>query len=176
MPASLARVCLPVQWVHLSFPAEGLHAHPISWWTGGPDDPEPTLIRQLHFRTDAPMWLDQVGLWDSVPDDVPTVVSEPSPSPRPRATELLPAYPNPFNATTVIPFRLGLPGRTRLVLFDVLGQRLRTLVDADLPDGDHHVTWDGRDDEGFALGTGLYLFRLHAVDRSVGVGKILLVR
>jgi hypothetical protein len=175
--AAVAGEDLPAgQWVRLSLPAEGLHGRPHSWHNSGPDDPEPTLITQLHFQTDAPMWLDQVGLWDSLTDDVPTVVSEPSPSPLPQATALMPAYPNPFNAATVMPFRLGQPGITKLVVLDVLGQSVRTLVDADLPAGEHRVTWDGRDDEGFALGTGLYLARLLAGGQSVAVAKILLLR
>jgi hypothetical protein len=163
------------RWVHLSLPAEQLHEHPRSWLNGGPDDPEPVLITRLQFRAATPLWLDEIRLLGLVPD-IPTAVGEATPPSRPRDSVLLPAYPNPFNAGTVIPFRLRRPGLTRLVLLDILGQRVRSLVNADLPAGDHSIAWDGRDDSGSALGTGVYLARLTVGTDVILFDKIMLVR
>ena len=154
------------RWVHLSLPAEALHDHPNSYPNFGPEDPQPTLLTQLGFRADAPLWLDEIHLLGAVPEDgpgdFPTAVSGRSEPTHPRAVTLLPAYPNPFNAAAVIPFHLGEGGKARMMVYDVLGRHVRTLVDGDLRAGDHQVTWDGRDDDGVALGTGLYLCRLAA--------------
>lgn len=164
------------RWVHLSLPAESLNAHPDSWVNGGPDDPQPTLVTQLGFSTDAPVWLDEVRLLGAVAGDadVPTAVAATPPQPQP--ADLHAAYPNPFNASTVIPFRIERPGSTRLIVFTVLGQRVRTLVDAELAAGEHLVTWNGRDDEGRGLGTGLYLCRLSAGGHPAAVAKVLILR
>jgi flagellar hook assembly protein FlgD len=48
--------------------------------------------------------------------------------------------------------------------FDILGRRVRTLVDADQPAGRYAVPWDGRDDHGRAVASGIYLYRIKAVD------------
>jgi hypothetical protein len=68
--------------------------------------------------------------------------------------------PNPFNPTTAIAFEIPRAGRATLRVYSVQGALVRTLVDAPLPAGRHTVTWDGRDDEGRALGSGLYLSEL----------------
>ena len=69
-------------------------------------------------------------------------------------------YPNPFNPSTIIPYRLPVSTRVRLEVFNVLGQRLATLVDAEQPAGFHTATWDGTDAAGRGVAAGLYLYRL----------------
>ena len=69
-------------------------------------------------------------------------------------------YPNPFNPSTLIPYRLPVPIRVRLEVFNVLGQRMATLVDAEQPAGFHTATWDGTDAAGRGVAAGLYLYRL----------------
>lgn len=72
------------------------------------------------------------------------------------------ASPNPFNPAVELAFALA--GETDVVveLFDLRGQRVRTLAPGRLPSGDHAVTWDGRADDGAALPSGTYLARLRA--------------
>lgn len=69
-------------------------------------------------------------------------------------------YPNPFNPTTRIDFALGLPGTVEIAVFDISGRRVATLQNGDLAAGGHHVTWNGRTDQGDPVSSGLYLYVL----------------
>ncbi len=69
-------------------------------------------------------------------------------------------YPNPFNPSTVIPYQLPASGHVRLEVFNILGQRLATLVDAERSAGAHTAQWDGTDAAGRAVGAGVYIYRL----------------
>lgn len=68
--------------------------------------------------------------------------------------------PNPFNPETVIPFELADVGLVRLTVYSTLGQEVRTLVDEVRSAGRHRVRWDGRDERGRRVGSGLFLYRL----------------
>ncbi|HEU4365059.1 MAG TPA: FG-GAP-like repeat-containing protein, partial [Candidatus Krumholzibacteria bacterium] len=76
-------------------------------------------------------------------------------------------YPNPFNPATTIRFELP-AGRHRvsLSIYDVTGARVRTLVDGTLPGGAHSATWDGRNNAGSPVGSGVYFYRLSTVGRA----------
>jgi hypothetical protein len=74
--------------------------------------------------------------------------------------ELAQNFPNPFNPATSIKFTLPEPGRAALEIYNVLGQRVRTLVDEALPAGLYTVTWDGTDWDGHEVGSGIYFYRL----------------
>ena len=80
----------------------------------------------------------------------------------PSRCELQPAYPNPFNSQTLIPYLLPEPSEVRLEIYDLLGQRVRLLVAGPQEAGTHQVSWDGRDDLDRQLASGLYLYRLRA--------------
>ena len=69
-------------------------------------------------------------------------------------------YPNPFNPSTIIPYQLPVSGHVRLEVFNMLGQRLAALVDAERPAGAHTAQWDGTDAAGRAVGAGVYIYRL----------------
>ena len=69
-------------------------------------------------------------------------------------------YPNPFNPSTIIPYQLPASGHVRLEVFNMLGQRLATLVDAERSAGAHTAQWDGTDAAGRAVGAGVYIYRL----------------
>ncbi len=70
--------------------------------------------------------------------------------------------PNPFNPRTRIEFSLAEPGPASLVALDARGRRVRTLVDASLPAGEHAETWNGDDDSGSTVGAGVYYLQLKA--------------
>jgi hypothetical protein len=75
-------------------------------------------------------------------------------------------YPNPFNPITTIRYDLPVDGRVTLLVYDVRGALVRTLVDADLPRGNHQATWDGRDASGRGMASGSYFARLEAGGRG----------
>lgn len=82
----------------------------------------------------------------------------------PYSFELFQNYPNPFNPTTNIRFNLSKSGHVRLVIYNILGRRVTTLVDEDLPAGHKLVTWDGKDDLGKEVASGVYFYRIKAGD------------
>ena len=83
-------------------------------------------------------------------------------------------YPNPFNNTTQIPFSLDTSGHVVLEVYDVNGRLVKHLVDGYLTRGDV-VTWDGTDDRGMPVGSGLYFYRLR-VNGWESSRKMLLVK
>jgi hypothetical protein len=71
-------------------------------------------------------------------------------------------YPNPFNPTTTILYDLPEAAMVYLVIYDVLGRQVRTLVNQDLTAGYHKAVWDATDDLGRPLSGGLYIYRIQA--------------
>jgi len=71
-------------------------------------------------------------------------------------------YPNPFNPKTTFSFELLFAEHVELAVYDAQGKRVRTLIDAVVPGGETRVEWDGRDDNGDALPSGVYLYNLRA--------------
>ena len=69
-------------------------------------------------------------------------------------------YPNPFNPTTSITYSLKENARASLVVFNTLGQKVRTLLDGPVSAGKHTVVWDGKDDAGRVASSGVYICRL----------------
>jgi len=80
----------------------------------------------------------------------------------PPGAALFQNVPNPFNPLTTIRFAMPASARATLQVFDVEGRLIRTLVNETLPKGDHQVVWDGRDDAGNSIASGIYLYRLQA--------------
>ena len=70
------------------------------------------------------------------------------------------AFPNPFNSSTQIAYHLSNPGPVQLVIYNVLGQSVRTLVDQFQVAGSHRVQWDARGEQGASLSSGVYIIRL----------------
>jgi len=69
-------------------------------------------------------------------------------------------YPNPFNPETIISLELPFGGRARLSVYNILGRKVITLLDEELASGTHSVLWDGADESGHAVASGVYLYRL----------------
>lgn len=90
-------------------------------------------------------------------------------TPRWRATsiELAPVQPNPSVGATTLRFAVAERGKVRLVLHDLAGRAVRTLVDDVLDVGDRTMAWDGLDDTGSPVAAGVYFARLSGVDRAV---------
>lgn len=82
--------------------------------------------------------------------------------------------PNPFNPTTTIEFGVAEAGPTKLVIYNASGQVVRTLLDKTVPAGLHAATWDGTDQLGRSVASGLYIYRLTSGDRQLFRRMVLL--
>ncbi len=89
--------------------------------------------------------------------------------------ELMPGYPNPFNPLATIEYSMTEPGLVRLGVYDTEGRLLATLVNEVMPAGEHSTTWDGRNAEGRAVASGVYLISLNVGGR-VKAHKITLLK
>jgi len=89
--------------------------------------------------------------------------------------QLFPTYPNPFNQSTLIPFQLAAPELAQITIYNLAGQRVRQLLDDRLSAGKYTVSWNGLDDMGRPLASGVYLCRLQ-VGQQERTNKMLLVR
>jgi M6 family metalloprotease-like protein len=94
---------------------------------------------------------------------------------KPLEFSLSPAYPNPFNPSTTLRFSLSQPGEAELSIYNLLGQKVAALVHGPQEAGAHTLVWDGRDDAGRELASGVYLYRLQA-GAQVQTRKLLLLR
>ena len=82
------------------------------------------------------------------------------------STELLQNYPNPFSEGTYIEFKLNKPGDYRISILDVNGRTLRIFKGDDQLSSDHTIYWDGKDNSGKQVATGVYFYRLEAFEFS----------
>ncbi len=127
------------------------------------------------------VWMDSrrdMGWWDIFGrflDMVPVdVTNEPDIEAMPQVYALGQNYPNPFNPATTITFALPKRSQVKLDVINVLGQEVRTLVDEQLPAGEHSVVWDGTDSKGRQVSSGVYFYRLHAGEMTETRQMILL--
>jgi hypothetical protein len=120
----------------------------------GPGAGHRTLIDGLHFV-----------------DDTTSSVTEQGAA----LTVSLRNHPNPFQHETAIRFELREPRPAKLVIYDVLGRRVRAFRSVSASDGAHEIRWDGRDDRGRLLPTGVY-FSVVAVGEQSLTRRIVLIR
>ncbi len=106
------------------------------------------------------------GLFTTSVDEVPAI---------PNSFALQQNHPNPFNPTTEIRYQVSQAGEVSLAIFNMLGQKIRTLVNGVQGAGAHQATWDGRDDNGRDLASGVYIYRLRSSGFSA-TKRMLLVR
>ena len=85
-------------------------------------------------------------------------------------------YPNPFNPETAINYQLSTTRDVELVVYDPLGQKVRTLADARQPAGNYSVKWNGRNDAGAQVASGVYFYRLKIAGAAVATRKMLFLK
>jgi hypothetical protein len=93
----------------------------------------------------------------------------------PRTFDLLQNYPNPFNPETTINYQLPQDSDVKITVFNMLGQKVATLVDKKQTAGRYSVIWDGRNVRGLPVATGVYFYRMQAKDFVKSV-KMLLIK
>jgi hypothetical protein len=91
------------------------------------------------------------------------------------------SYPNPFNPSTTLSYRLPQDAAVRLEIYDLIGRKIRSLVDESKSAGYYHVVWNGRDQMGKEVASGVYLYRFSATPTDGGrlvarSGKLVLMR
>jgi hypothetical protein len=145
--------------------------------------PGGTPIYSVAMTDDGRLWVGTAGglyhvlysgvFWEMV--DYIQLPAGNDPAPVPGRLSIGPCRPNPFNPETTIPLYLPQTGRAELVVFDILGRKQRTLATATMMAGEHHVTWDGRDDRGLPLASGIYFCRF-TDGRSSTTQRLILLR
>ncbi|MBU0740824.1 hypothetical protein KKG45_05665 [bacterium] len=173
---------------HLSWTASD--APDLAWYDvyrGDDPDFEPTVDSRV-AQIKATSWIDSGGTWgvyykvasvddagnvsEAVPNDAATGSSDTPPA----RTRLVGCFPNPFNPQTTIRYDLPHAARVHLGVYDVAGRMVRTLSSGEeIPAGRREVVWNGRDDAGRAVSTGVYFCRLEAGDYSATI-RVALVK
>ncbi len=104
-----------------------------------------------------------VAMPDWYVDDVPAPSSEEEPTAvTVRATGLKSIHPNPFNPQTTVAFALAKSELVRIAIYDVRGTLVRRLADETMPAGEHNIMWNGVDDRGRGVSSGIYFVRMFA--------------
>lgn len=91
---------------------------------------------------------------------------------KPQQLDLAQNYPNPFNPNTELTFQIPQSSKVTLVIYNLLGQKIRTLLDKEMMAGYHSIQWDGYGDRGEQVGSGAYIYRLQ-VANEVRVRKMI---
>jgi hypothetical protein len=91
-------------------------------------------------------------------------------------SNLLNIYPNPFNELTVISYTLKVSGKVNLKIYDITGYEIRALVNENQLDGEHSVVWDGKDESGKQLSSGIYFCILNINNKPVSTKKIMFLK
>lgn len=112
------------------------------------------LFRQIMFYLGAPRW------GGASPPSAPFMAG---------------AYPNPFNPSTRIEYSLPRAGNLRIKVFDVRGQLVCTLIDEPVAAGSGHVDWNGTDDSGKSVASGVYFYEART-EREAHIDKLMLVK
>ena len=94
----------------------------------------------------------------------------------PPAFALLRNYPNPFNPSTTITFSISQNGSVNLEVYDMTGRHVRTLLSGEVAAGHHTAQWDGRDERGSSVGSGVYFYRLRVGSNFSDSRKMLLLK
>ncbi len=129
--------------------------YPIVETTFFPNTGEEDFVPQLRYC---------LGYQEIVPAEDPVL---------PVSSGSLSVYPNPFNPSAGISFSLESAGHTEIAVFNLRGQKVRVLLDAEKGAGIHHVSWDGKDGQGGVLAAGIYFIRLTWGSESRSVKAVL---
>lgn len=132
---------------------------------------EPGEIIFIRFRLFADSG---TNAWGWVIDDI-QIQSPATRIPVPESFQITQNYPNPFNSTTTIRYDLPESSDVVLRIFNTRGQEVVTLVDGDVVEGSHFVEWDGRDQQGLSVASGVYFYRIET-NFNVRTRKMTLLR
>lgn len=148
----------------------------INWKTYHADDwGFYTNIKMLMVDDDNCIWIALTstnGLYRLNPNAVNSVENEQN---TPNEFSITGTYPNPFNMSTTIEFNLQKPGTAKLSVYSITGQKVRELAVGKLTAGKHTAVWDGKDANGNAVSSGIYIARLESGNKSA-VAKMVMMK
>ncbi len=122
----------------------------------------------LHHSSGEALPADSIALAKEIAESMAEVL--------PEKFDLRQNYPNPFNPSTTIEFSVALkPTDVRLVIYDITGRKVRTLVNEQMLPGRYSIVWDGANDHGMSVASGFYIYRMIA-GPFVTARKMLLIR
>ena len=98
-----------------------------------------------------------------------------APPPIPEKFELVSLYPNPFNPYLNIKYNLDIQENVSIVIYNLLGQEVRELLNKNMSPGYHSIQWDGQNEQGVLLGSGIYFVRISTNEKSY-TGKVSLIK
>ncbi len=117
------------------------------------------------FHNEVVHGITEPGVYALFSTSVPTGVNDPpSQGNLPQRFELSQNYPNPFNPVTTISYSVASPSQVTIEVFNILGRKVRTLVDEMKQAGSYRIEWNGHDEAGKPVSTGVYLYRFSAGD------------
>ena len=96
-------------------------------------------------------------------------------APLPSTFALHQNYPNPFNPVTTIRYDVPDNGLVRIIIYDLTGRKIKTLVDGISTPGRYSITWNGTDDFGKLVSSGMYFYRMKSTDFQ-SVKKLMLLK
>jgi len=105
----------------------------------------------------------------------PTSINESEEYLKPTQFKLAQNYPNPFNPNTIIEFSIPIKQKVSLVIYDVLGREIKTLVNKNLSGGNYKFLWDGKNENGEKVTSGIYFYQLNS-PKFVRTRKMILLR
>jgi len=154
--------------------------HPDSWWAHQADDDwnvvEWPLPMDFTYSTSSVAYTasawglpvgdlnhfpDALAQWGTLSTDSDDAMFTPS------KFALAQNYPNPFNPTTEISFTMDKASDVNLTIYNMLGQKVRVLENAYLSEGTHAYTWNGQDELGQSVSTGVYLYTLTGGEQTI---------
>ena len=83
-------------------------------------------------------------------------------------------YPNPFNPTTRINYDVPEDGNIQLIIYDLMGRKVTTLLNQSQAAGYHHALWDGKNNQGRNISAGMYFFQLRGKNYTKTIKMLLL--
>ena len=158
----------------ISIPVDTLHLDPAKPWyandvlNGTTQQVAPSALGS--YAVNLAPYQSQIIILGNSP--LTAITEEPT---KPLSYALEQNYPNPFNPTTTILYEIPKPERVTLEIYDVLGQRVATLVDGVQTPGQYTAIWNGRNSAGMQVATGVYFYRLQT-GSFTSVKKMLMLK
>ena len=130
-----------------------------------------TVLNRVSFTTD------HLSLWALADINDPIISSvEEERGTIPREFELHQNYPNPFNPITTIRYQVPKTSEVAIKIYNILGQDVKTLVNGYVPEGEYEIEWDGTDNSGRPVSSGVYIYRMTTNPGFAAARKLLYLK